>query len=102
MVGMTAARIFPTYSEYRAILGAIELAKAKAPLMADMQRAFNANANINDIKSVTAKDLIYTKDGTNVEISFAYEQRIGLFGPVSLLIEYAGTTEKSGKRAEQD
>ena len=37
-----------------------------------------------------------SRDGGETEISFAYEKRIPLAGNVSLLIDFAGTTDPSG------
>jgi hypothetical protein len=40
--------------------------------------------------------LVFSNDNGETDISFAYEKRIPLAGNVSLLIDYAATTDKSG------
>ena len=40
-----------------------------------------------------AKELDITKENDRVVISFAYEKEIELFGPVFLLIKYAGRSK---------
>ena len=49
---------------------------------------------------VRGSDLVVSKDSGRTEIGFAYEKRIPLFGNVSLLIDYAGTTDPSGVAPE--
>jgi hypothetical protein len=41
---------------------------------------------------------IEREDG-GLEVSFAYDKKIPLVGPASLLLEYTGTTSKSGPAA---
>jgi hypothetical protein len=91
-----AAKIFPTVLEYRAIKNSIAAAKATNGTPAEMRNAFDKNADINTIKVISSKDLIISKDSGETEISFDYESRIPLFSNVTLLIEYSGTTDKSG------
>ncbi len=98
---MLGAKVFPSYLEYRAVQDAIAKAKATGGSVAEMQRTFEKAAEINSISSIRARDLVITKENGEQEISFAYEKRIPLGGNVSLLIDYAGTTDKSGVVAAQ-
>jgi hypothetical protein len=91
-----AMKLIPTYSEYRSIKDAIVKAKSNGGSVAEMQRSFDKNAEINNITAITGHDLVITKDNGEPELSFAYEKRIPLSGNVSLVIDYAGTTDKSG------
>lgn len=101
VVAIFAAKVFPSYLEYRAIQAAIVRAKTGGGSIAEMQRSFDKAAEINSIDSVRSRDLVITKENGEQEISFAYEKRIALAGNVSLLIDYAGTTDKSGVVAAQ-
>ena len=47
---------------------------------------------IDEIKSITGKDLDITKNGEKIKISFAYDKEIHITGPAFLLLKYAGTT----------
>jgi Tfp pilus assembly protein PilE len=101
VLAVFAMKLLPTYSEYRSIQGAIVKAKAEGGSVADMQRTFDKNAEINSISAINGHDLVITKDNGETELSFAYEKRIPLAGNVSLVINYAGTTDKSGVVAAQ-
>ena len=92
-----ALKIVPTYTEYRAIQNAIVTAKNGGGTIVDMQKSFDANATASYISSISGRDLIFSKnDNGGVEIGFAYEKKIPLVGPASLLLEYSGTTAKNG------
>jgi Tfp pilus assembly protein FimT len=91
-----AMRVFPTFLEYRASKDAIASAKATGGTVVEMQQTFIKNAGINRIESIGAKDLVFTKDNGETDISFAYQKTIPVAGNVSLLIDYAGTTAKNG------
>ena len=98
-IGVLALKIVPTYTEYRAIQNAIVTAKATGGSVVEIQKSFDANATTGYISSITSRDLIIAKENGETEISFAYEKKIPLVGPASLLLEYQGTTAKSGVSA---
>ena len=98
-VGVLALKIVPTYTEYRAIQNAIVTAKATGGSVLEMQKSFDANATTGYISSITSRDLLIGKENGEMEISFAYEKKIPLVGPASLLLEYQGTTAKGGMPA---
>jgi type II secretory pathway pseudopilin PulG len=95
-LAVMAMKIFPAWIEYRAIKNAIVQAKAAGPGTREIQQAFARNADINDITSITAKDLMIDRDNGQAEVGFAYEKRIPLAGNVSLVIDFSGTTDPSG------
>lgn len=95
--GVLAMKIVPTYTEYRAIQNAIVTAKAVGGnSVVEVQKAFDASATTGYISSITSRDLVIAKENGEMEVSFAYEKKIPLAGPASLLLEYQGTTAKSG------
>lgn len=96
-VGVLGLKIVPTYTEYRAIQNAIVTAKSIGGNSAvEIQKAFDASATTGYISSINGRDLIIGKENGEMEVSFAYEKKIPLVGPASLLLEYQGTTAKSG------
>jgi len=95
-IGVLGMKIVPTYSEYRAVVAAIKTAKATGGSVREMQQSFDNSATVNYISSISGKDLVIAKDNGETEISFAYDKKIPLFGPASLLLEYAGSTAKDG------
>jgi type II secretory pathway pseudopilin PulG len=96
VVAVFAMKVIPTYTEYRSIQDAIIKAKSNGGSVAEMQRSFDKNADINNITAISGHDLVITKDNGEPEISFAYEKKIPLASKVSLVIDYEGTTDKSG------
>ncbi|MEA3393729.1 MAG: DUF4845 domain-containing protein, partial [Pseudomonadota bacterium] len=50
-------------------------------------------AQIDDIKSISGKDLEVTKEGDTVVVSFAYQREIHLAGPAWLTLKYAGRSK---------
>ena len=101
-VGVFAAKVFPTYLESRAVQNAIEAAKATRGSVQEMRLAFEKNANVNDVESITSKDLDFSSADGQTEISYSYEKRIPIVGNATLLMQYAGTTDKSGKAPVKD
>jgi Tfp pilus assembly protein PilE len=99
MLGLLAMQVVPTYSEYRAISSAIVKAKGAGSTIKDIQESFNKSAEVGYISSITSRDLVITREEGGLEVSFAYDKKIPLFGPASLLLEYAGSTSKSGAPA---
>ncbi|WP_426338632.1 DUF4845 domain-containing protein [Pseudoduganella sp. S-14] len=98
-IGLIAAQILPTYIEYRAILGAIERAKKDGgDNIQAIQGSFSKSAETGYITSITSHDLMLERNGTDFDISFAYEKKIPLVGPASILLEYEGTTAKAGAK----
>jgi hypothetical protein len=90
-------KILPTFSEYRAICSAIEKAKASGNSVKEIQDSFNRSAEVGYIDSISGSDLVIERVGGGMEVSFAYEKKIPLFGPASILLEYSGSTAKGGK-----
>jgi hypothetical protein len=50
---------------------------------------FEKAAAIDDIKSISGKDLEIAKNGDKGVVSFAYNKEIHMFGPAFLLLKYA-------------
>ena len=98
-LALVAMKVFPAWAEYRSIKNAIVQAKAAGNGNREMQQAFERNAEINNITAISSRDLVITRDNGQADISFAYEKRIPLAGNVSLLIDFAGTTDPSGQVA---
>jgi len=98
MVAVLGMKVVPTVIEYNSIKKAIVSAKAAGSTVREIQAAFNRQAEVGYIDAIQGKDLAISKDGNEVEVSFAYEKRIPLFTPVSLVIDYSGTTANKSTR----
>jgi len=101
-LAMVVIKMVPAYIEYRAVKGAIVKAKASGGSVREMQTSFDKNADINDVSAISGRDLVFNRDGGDTQISFEYEKRIPLAGNVSLLIDFAGTTDPGGVVSKPD
>jgi len=102
LLGLLAMRILPAYAEYRAVSSAIVKAKAAGGTPQEIRASFDRSAEVNYITSITGRDLTVERIDGEQEVSFAYDRKIHLVGPASLLLEYSGSTAKNApaKRAE--
>lgn len=98
---LLAAKITPTVIEYNSIKKAIVTAKLAGNSVREIQVSYGKQAEVGYIESVKPNDLMIEKTPEGFEVSFAYEKKIPLFGPASLLLEYQGTTAKAGKPAKK-
>ena len=91
-IGAVAAQVFPTVVEYQAVLKAANRAK-EGNTVAEVRGLFEKSTEVDDIHSITAKDIDISKDGDKVIVSFAYNKEIHLAGPAYLLIKYTGQSK---------
>ncbi len=89
-LGLLAARAFPTLVEYQAVLKAAQKAANEGTTPVQIRSIFDKAAQIDDIKSISGKDLELAKDGDRVVVKFAYNREIHMFGPAYLLLKYVG------------
>lgn len=92
VIGVFALKVTPTVIEFMAVKKAIAAAKAGGTTPVEIKRSFDRQANTGYIDSVSSKDLELSKDGDQIEVSVAYQKKIPLAGPVSLLIDYEAST----------
>jgi hypothetical protein len=92
MIAVVAMKVVPTVSEYMAIKKAIGTAKAAGTTPVEVRSSFDKQADINYIESIKSKDLEIDNNGDGLDVSFEYQKKIPLVGPVSLVIDYEGTT----------
>ncbi len=91
-VGLLAAQVLPTYSEYRSIMTAIVKAKEVGGSVHEIQTSFAKQAAVAYIESVKPADLEITKENGIFQVSFAYEKKIHIAGPMSIVMDYKGST----------
>jgi DNA-dependent RNA polymerase auxiliary subunit epsilon len=85
-------KVVPTFTEYLSIKKAIASAKSAGTTPAEVRTSFEKQAEVGYIDSISGKDLEIEKNGDGLDVSFAYQKKISLVGPVSLLIDYEGST----------
>ncbi len=90
--GILAAQVFPTAMEYQAVLKAAQKASAGNSVN-EVKQIFDKAAQVDDIKSISGKDLEIGKNGDKVQVKFAYNKEIHMFGPAFLLLKYTGQSK---------
>jgi hypothetical protein len=92
-IGAMAMQAFPSMVEYQAILKAINRAKDEATV-AGVRAAFDRSTEVDNIRSITGKDLEVRKEGDQTVISFAYDREFHMFGPAWLTLKYEGESRR--------
>ena len=92
ILGMKAV---PAVIEYYTILknvkAIVKSGEVKGGTVADYRNAYAKRAIMDEMSSVTPADLDIIKDSNGVEVSFAYDRKVHMFGPVSILFEFEGS-----------
>ena len=90
-VALIAIRVLPTINEYLTIKRAVNRIATEGSTVAEIRAAFERQKDIEySISSITAKDLVITKENEKVVVSFAYDKEVELVNPVFLLIKFEG------------
>jgi hypothetical protein len=101
-VAIVGMKVAPAYIEYftikKAVTGMVESGELRNATVADVRKAFDRRAVVDDITSITPQDLEITKDGSEIVIAFAYEKRIPLFYNISVLIDFAGSSKRGSTK----
>ena len=93
--GVLVVRAGPSVIEYWAIGKAVSAASMTTSNPDEVRRAFDKLAAAGYIDSIEGKDLEIAGKGPEMEISFAYQKKIPLVGPATLLIDYRGSTAQA-------
>jgi hypothetical protein len=91
--GLLVIRVGPSVIEYWAIEKAVKAASAVSATPSEMRAAYDKLASVAYIDAVQGKDLLIEGSGDAMKVRFAYEKRIPLSGPASLVIAYRGPTD---------
>lgn len=98
VLALLGMKVVPSVMEYYKIAQAIKSVAAdnslKSATVADVRRAFGKHQEIGYFTKVTSADIEVTKDGGDLVLGFAYQDKIPLFANVSLLIEYEASSAK--------
>jgi hypothetical protein len=98
VLALFGMKVVPEYIEYGKVMSNLKAiagdASMKGASVAEVRAAYTRRADTSYIQSVTAQDIDVTKEGGNLVLSVAYTRRIPLFGPISLLIDFEGSTAR--------
>lgn len=92
VTGVVVAQVIPTLLEWQAIDKAANRAR-EGNSVAEVRNIFQKSADVDDIKSISGKDIEITKQGDKTIVSYAYTREIHLAGPAYLTLKYAGRSK---------
>lgn len=93
MLAIVGMKVFPTVVEYYTVKRVVQrIADSNPATVPAVRQAFQQATQVEySIESLTASDLVVTKDGNDkVVIEFGWDKQIDIAGPVYLLIKYRG------------
>lgn len=98
LLALLGMKVVPSVIDYYSAVKAIKAVAADSSLksasVADVRKAFGRQQEVGYFKNVSAQDIEITKEGGDLVVSFAYQDKLRLFANVSLLIEYEATSAK--------
>jgi hypothetical protein len=92
LAAIVTAQIVPTYIEFMAVQKACQKA-SDGSTVSEVRAIFDRAAQIDDIRTISGKDLEIGKEGDRVVVSFSYTREIPLAGPAYLLMKYQGRSK---------
>ena len=94
-LAIVAMKLGPSYLEFAAIKKAVvAIAQEKAGgTVADVRKTFDARATIDDISTVSGKDLDVTKDGGGLVIVAAYRKEVPLVSNLGIYIDFRASSK---------
>jgi Tfp pilus assembly major pilin PilA len=101
LLAVVGMKVVPTVVEFAAIKKAIVNAKNSGTSAREIQTSFDRQRQTNYVESVSGSDLEISKTADGWDVSVAYQKKIELFGPVSLVIDYAATTASGPAKKTQ-
>jgi hypothetical protein len=96
------AKAVPAMTEYFAVDRAVQKVAGEGQTVRDIRAAFDRYATVDNISSVSGKDLDITKDGEKVIVSYAYQYSIPIMDNVRIVIDFAGSNrDHPGRNLQQ-
>jgi len=92
LIAVVGIRVVPSVTEYMAVKKAITAAKTAGTTPQEIRAAFDRQAEVGYIQSISSKDLDISKE---LDVSFSYQKVIHLAGPASLVLDYEGSTARN-------
>jgi hypothetical protein len=90
-------RLAPVYLEYFNVVKAIEALKTEADTgPVAMKRTLEKHFDIEDIKSLSYKDVEFSKEGSGWRVRAAYDAETPFIGNVGFIVHFDKTVNLSG------
>jgi hypothetical protein len=98
LIAVLGMKVVPDVVEYAKIVSNIK-AVAQDPAMrqatpAEARKAYERRAIVDHTSVIKPQDIEITRTGNALVLSFAYRREIPLFGPVSLVIDFEGSSDQ--------
>ena len=97
-----AVRLTPVYVEYMNVVKALESLKTEAGAgssVAAIQRSLEKQFDIEDVKSLTAKDIEISRDGGELTVRATYDAQTPFVGNVGFVVHFDKTVTMSNAAA---
>jgi hypothetical protein len=102
LIALLVMKILPVYYEHKRIQvilrGIDESGQTSEASDRELRAAFERRADVDDIKSVSAADLVIDKEGSLKIIHVDYEARVPLIEHVALLIDFSASSRPVGSK----
>ena len=89
--GVIVAQVIPTAIEFQAIKKAAKK-YTEGNTVVEVRSIFDKAASIDNITSISGKDIEVTKENDKVVVNFEYHREIHLAGSAYLTLKYAGSS----------
>jgi hypothetical protein len=95
ILALLGMKLIPAYMEFSTAKNTVAaIARDRASQSpADIRRAFDARAQIDDITALKGSDLEITKSGNEVVIGFAYRKEVPLFSNIGVYFDFAANSK---------
>ncbi len=93
LVGVVAAQVVPTVIEFMSVQKAAQKAANEGQTPVEIRMVFDKASAIEDIKSISSKELDISKQGDKVVVGYSYKREIHLVGPAYLTLKYEGRSK---------
>lgn len=96
LVAIVAMKAVPSFVTYQSVLKAVKRIASEAGssgTVAKVKADFTKQMEVDHIKNITADDLDIYKENNQIVIAFTMSDKIKLVGPVSLVIDYSGSSK---------
>lgn len=98
IIAILGMKLIPSFMEYTAIKRVLVAITSDASLQnahpREIRQSFDKRAAIDDIKTVTSRDLEISREGGQTVLSVSYSVKTPLFANVSLYIDFTAASNR--------
>lgn len=93
LLAMVGLKVGPAYTEFLSVKKAIVSTAGEKGGVAELRKAFDRKAQIDNISVISGNDLEITKEGSDVVVSFNYRKEVPLFWNIGLYLDFAANSK---------